>query len=326
MLILHAQGYLSLELWNMCSIESMSFGGEERLCVLLEAGANPNILHMGYTALHLATICGPKARPVKWVEIFLEYGAKMDICDMHDHTVLYWAIDGIRWKTGSEKLELVLDRGIDLNVPNGFGDYPLHQMVPVVRRSHPVGAPWIEMAPDPMLMLKRLLAHGTSLELQNKQGYTSLSLACSLRDARATIFLVECGSSLHATTDTGVTPLHIAGSTFQENKQVMRFLLRHGSDANAQSSEGTPLHFAVANRRSLGVIKLLLHHGAGINEENDQKMTPLAKAAIHKFNGRVIGYLLENGAKCDLGTSDVKRRVERAQRLQKISETLKLGR
>jgi ankyrin repeat protein len=68
----------------------------------------------------------------------------------------------------------------------------------------------------------------------------------------------------------------------------------------------------------------LLRHGAEINEEDDQKMIPLAKAAIHKFNGRVIRYLLDNGAKCDLGNSDVKRRVERAQLLQKISETLKL--
>jgi ankyrin repeat protein len=310
----------------MCNIESTAFGAEERLCVLLEAGANPNILHMGYTALHLATICGLRARPVKWVEILLEYGAKMDIRDTHGHTALYWAIDGIRWKTGSEKLKLLLDRGIDLNVPDGFGDYPLHQMVPVVHRLHPYGAPLLERAPDPLLIFKRLLAHGASLELQNKQGYTPLSLACSLGDALMTIFLVECGSRLHATTDTGVTPLHIAASTFRENEQVIRFLLKHGSDANAQSSEGTPLHFAVANRRSLQVVKLLLRHGAGINEEDDQKMTPLAKAAIHKFNGRVIGYLLENGAKCDLGNSDVKRRVERAQLLQKISETLKLGR
>lgn len=54
-------------------------------------------------------------------------------------------------------------------------------------------------------------------------------------------------------------------------------------------------------------------------------MNPLAKAAIHNFDGRAIGYLFGNGTKCDLGNSDVKR-VEHAQLLKKISGTLKHGR
>jgi hypothetical protein len=41
-------------------------------------------------------------------------------------------------------------------------------------------------------------------------------------------------------------------------------------------------------------------------------MIPLEKAAIHRFDGEAIGYLFGNGTKCDLGNSDVKRRVERA--------------
>lgn len=178
---------------------------------------------------------------------------------------------GYGGKPALKKMERLLDRGIDLNVPGGFGDYPLHQMVPLVHGLHPHGAPLLERTPDPMLMFKSLLAHGASLDLQNKQEYTPLSLACSLGDARVTKFLVECGSSLHATTDTGMTPLHIAASTFRENEQVIRFLLEHGSGSNAQSSEGTPLHFALANRGSLRVVKLLLYHGARINKEDGQK-------------------------------------------------------
>jgi hypothetical protein len=69
----------------------------------------------------------------------------------------------------------------------------------------------------------------------------------------------------------------------------------------------------------------LLHHGARINEEDGQKMTLLERAAIHKFDGRAIGYLFGNGTKCDLGNSDVKR-VEHAQLLNKISGMLKHSR
>ena len=75
----------------------------------------------------------------------------------------------------------------------------------------------------------------------------------------------------------GGTALHAA--MFQQNADIIRLLIEHGFDVNAQgrSNGYTPLHDAVwAN--NLEAVKILLQHGAKTDIQAQDGLTPYAKA------------------------------------------------
>jgi hypothetical protein len=78
--------------------------------------------------------------------------------------------------------------------------------------------------------------------------------------------------------DNGDAPLHIAA--FKGHETVLRWLLKHGAEANVTSLTSgyvTPLHAAVA-RGYLGCARALLDAGADPNARDRDGFTPLARA------------------------------------------------
>jgi len=62
------------------------------------------------------------------------------------------------------------------------------------------------------------------------------------------------------------------------------------------------LDFAATRRGNLESVKYLVQSGDKINELDDKKRTPLARAAINNSKSDVINYLVKNGPTCDLKT------------------------
>jgi ankyrin repeat protein len=88
-------------------------------------------------------------------------------------------------------------------------------------------------------------------------------------------WLVAQGADLSATDTWGNTPLH---SRARSRRSSMAVLLELGGDVNrASSSVGTPLH-AAADSHNATNARLLLQHGARVNERNKEQMTPLELA------------------------------------------------
>ena len=72
----------------------------------------------------------------------------------------------------------------------------------------------------------------------------------------------------------------------------MRRLLEYGVDPNIRPRSGsTPLHRA-SSRGSLDVARLLLSHGANVDEQDDNGRTPFQVASSEELRK----LLLENGA------------------------------
>lgn len=101
--------------------------------------------------------------------------------------------------------------------------------------------------------------------------------------------------NLNQLTETGDTPLLAA--IRDENVGVTEVLLKNGADPNFCNKGGWyPLHFAT-QKQNMEIVKLLVKHGAKIDQQDGKfKNTPLS-VAISKTEGReFIDYFLNLGA------------------------------
>ena len=95
----------------------------------------------------------------------------------------------------------------------------------------------------------------------------------------------------------GWTPLHwAADGRYFKDGSLLRILLEHGADINAQTHGGwTPLHRA-SNYGALEVVCLLLEHGADVETKTNSGKTALQFAA-NLGRREIVELLREHGAK-----------------------------
>ena len=147
--------------------------------------------------------------------------------------------------------------------------------------------------------VRRLLDEGrVSVHETTEEGESLLSLACSagyyeLAQVRKRIFPAISGQTREIfppqvllamranVEDRGMkgdcTPLMEAASA--GHTDIVRLLIAHGADVNAQSSSGnTPLMYACAGGHE-EVVRVLLEAGAHVEDHNENGHTPLMEAA-----------------------------------------------
>ncbi len=118
--------------------------------------------------------------------------------------------------------------------------------------------------------------------------------------------LIDKGADPNATNEHGYAPLHLSYLRIgrpNTELEITESLLRSGADPNARDRRGdTALMAALevpmnlpnrAERRD--VVEALLAHGADVNAKNDLGWSPLARAAMRRFE-EAIPLLLEGGA------------------------------
>ena len=143
-----------------------------------------------------------------------------------------------------------------------------------------------------------LLRHnGANLHVRGYYGRTPLFAAAYSGNLEVVRILVEYDPVyINAGDENGETLLLLAsGSHHFKDGSVLRLLLEHGADINAQSlTRLTPLQWASMNG-TLGVVRLLLEHGADVEAKDGYGRTALQKAAEgHK---EVVELQRENGTK-----------------------------
>ena len=132
---------------------------------------------------------------------------------------------------------------------------------------------------------------------------------CSrLNDVRIAQLLLEHGADVNAPDNDNTTPLHVA--SYHRRVDLVTLLLDHGAAPNFPGNLGrTPLHLVAGSRKDpdengVCVAKLLMEHGADINTQDRDNITPL-HAASYLGKVEMLWLLLWRGAKANSDASAI---------------------
>jgi 7,8-dihydropterin-6-yl-methyl-4-(beta-D-ribofuranosyl)aminobenzene 5'-phosphate synthase len=179
-----------------------------------------------------------------------------DVKDEQGLTPLFYAV--IRGH--KDVVELLLDRGADVNIQDNIGYSPLY--VAAFRGNKE--------------MLQFLVAKGADPNQKNGMGMTALHDMAAQGQKEIVALLVDNGADFNLMDSSGFTPLHLASNHGQ--KEIVEFLCEKGADVNQKGGGGdTPLHGA-AWIGDKPTVEFLITTGAEINAKNDSGDTPLDNA------------------------------------------------
>nr|XP_012616809.1 B-cell lymphoma 3 protein isoform X2 [Microcebus murinus] len=172
--------------------------------------------------------------------------------------------------------------GRDLDIYNNLRQTPLHLAV-------------ITTLPS---VVRLLVMAGASPMALDRHGQTAAHLACEHRSPTCLRALLDSATpgtvDLEARNYDGLTALHLAVNT--ECQETVLLLLERGADVDAVDikSGRSPLIHAVENN-SLGMVQLLLQHGANVNAQMYS-----GSSALHSASGRgllpLVRTLVRSGA------------------------------
>jgi ankyrin repeat protein len=260
----------------------------ELLEYLLDHGADSNTPNwMGRTPV-FQLLTHPESTE-DLIKRFKNAGGNFDTKDEDDNTPLHLV------RTHS-MAKWLLDSGADPTATNKHGKAPLH------------------LASNSGLLdvVTLLLEAGAPVDQPTSSSETPLMLSSLTHISEV---LLQHGAHVNAATDHGWTALHRAASN--ANPDLTSFLLSKGADVRALASPGryltgadhgssdqTPMHVAVAAHVApyqashvIGVVAALLAHGADIEAQDSDGMTPLLLAIAtdghREPSEEVVGFLLE---------------------------------
>jgi ankyrin repeat protein len=124
-----------------------------------------------------------------------------------------------------------------------------------------------------------LLHHG--LKATGAEGQKVVAAAS---DAQILRQLFDLGFSARAAAGVGNDALVSAAAAPDGDTSVLRLLLEHGADSNAEGMEGNRPLVEAARLGSINAVKLLLAHGANAHLANRDGVTPLMAAADRGFH------------------------------------------
>ena len=142
--------------------------------------------------------------------------------------------------------------------------------------------------------LRWLLSHGADANTLSSNSFTPLSEAVDGMQFEAILVLLEHNADINLADVSGETPLCWVLSHSCANEKMMdmmvRRLLEHGADPNIRAkNRPTPLHGA-SSRGLVEAARLLLRHGAKVDEKDRQGMTPYQLAKSDEMKKLLLEY------------------------------------
>lgn len=144
-------------------------------------------------------------------------------------------------------------------------------------------------------LVKRYVATGIGVDIQDNRGMTALHLAVVNGQTRNAQVLLSLG---HASPDlrqeNRLTALHCAIFYYDQtcSKTIAKQLLSYGASKDATDAHGrTPLHTAVSNRNR-ALVNVLLEAGASLNKRDLNMHSPFQIAVQRGLNDEILRLLL----------------------------------
>ena len=258
------------------------------------------------------------------MKILLEHGANPDL--VHDSftgtTPLHCAAN---YSGNTKAIQLLLDRGVDINRRDGIGNTPLHRAaanghVHAIRYLLEKGAS-LELAEssektllmvaarDGQLKVVKMLLKletegidGIQKDKVNRNDYTALHYAAEAGHADVVDVLVTNGFDMEKVQGAGETPLMQAA--WKGHTGVVAMLLGHGANVDFKHKhDGTALCKAAGGYQGrTEIVRLLLRNGASIEARNTCQQTPLY-LAVQKGDRDTVELLLSKGADANAKTA-----------------------
>ncbi|KAL3835788.1 hypothetical protein ACJMK2_021264 [Sinanodonta woodiana] len=207
------------------------------------------------------------------------------IC-MSGYTPLHVAVLHSLLKT----VEFLVDEGSDVNIKDAFDRTPLH--LAVIAGRHKV--------------IAYLINKGADLNAQSSSGRTALHEATLGAKWPIVRQLVSAGAKLDLMDLKGTSVLMNVVFTKNVNTEILEFLLNSGCDVNQENGKGATALFLATGMRDLKTMKILLKHGANINQADINGCTPFHLHGEEGGGGRTACFLIHSGA--DINCTDKKGR------------------
>ncbi|PON29559.1 hypothetical protein TGAM01_v201808 [Trichoderma gamsii] len=202
--------------------------------------------------------------------LLLEDGRINAKVDTSGLTILHYAAKHGRL----EMVQLLLDRGADLNARDLHGSTPLYHSVE------------LDVA-------RLFLDRGADIETKHREEVTSLIKAAKLGNTEMIKLLLDRRANIEARDCHGQTPLNAA--TRRGQTDVIKLLLDRSANIETKNKEArTPLLVAARDGRA-DVVRLLLERGADTESRSNSGVTPLI-AAARGGRADIVELLLDGGA------------------------------
>jgi ankyrin repeat protein len=259
--------------------------------------------------------------------ILLQIQDDVEGCTSKDHPLAKYAAE--HWTTHAQfgKVSSRLHKGMeylfDANKPHfkvwltlyDIDTYPnyhatFHEFAPAYSDKHPQDVntdggyhvrPLVAALAGEHFQTADLLRHnGAGLDVRGHLERNPLHAAASSGNFEVVRMLIECyPTDINARDVHGWTPLLFASggdSSKDGSVRVVRLLLEHGADMNAQAqNDRTPLQWASMNG-ALEVVRLLLEHGSEVEAKHNGGKTTL-QVAVDRGHAEVVELLREHGSK-----------------------------
>ena len=140
-----------------------------------------------------------------------------------------------------------------------------------------------------------LLKAGTDLTCKNQDGNTPLHVCAASADLTATKLLVNHDADLHATNNSGQTPLF-----FVKTPHILHYFLEQGADVHRTSNSGdSVLHMYSRADVAVALVTGLLSWEINVNAQNTDGDTAL-HYACQSGNCNKVAVLISSGANVDI--------------------------
>ena len=222
------------------------------------------------------------------VQLLVEKGADVNVANVSGNTPLHIATE-----MGNEPLvNFLLDHGADAKAKNNIGDTLLHSAGRTRNRI------------IKLTLVKRLLSKGVNIDHLNDRNESAILISARNGNQGLVQSLIEAGANVDGKDSDGFTLLH-----FNIDAQLVEILLKKGLDVNAKSNNGqTPLHSSRTKVASPEKAELLIQHGAEINAKDNKGDTPLISilrfANQHRRIKKVVRLLIQSEADVNSGKSE----------------------